>query len=152
MLKNFHALVSHFHQEQAEGGPENFPDTGDDGDRHAHLNCHTQVRHHHGETALTSAQLQRNEKQQVGKERSESQNNERLHEKHHPRLLVGKEHEHEENLERLENASDVFQKERDEEILLILLVEVGNLSIDFLEVVGIFFRKLLSPFPASRNS
>ena len=63
-----------FYEQESDAGPQKFAQSYNQCHEHSAACRHAKSRHRHEKSALTAAELQRNEEEQVGEERCESEN------------------------------------------------------------------------------
>lgn len=73
-------LVPYLHEEEADGGPEEFADSAEDGDEEAHLVGHSHLGGGHGKSAFTASELEGEEEEEIGEKTGEGEDEEGVEE------------------------------------------------------------------------
>ena len=145
------------HEDESDDGPEEFADAADDGDEESEGTGHAECGDGECESTFAATELEGQESEYVGEERCEAEDEEALEESHGEggEGVVGQgmeEDEHEEDLEALAYASDVFDGEAEVEGGARLTVELRYLTVDLGEVVVVVGEEPACPAPDARDA
>ena len=138
-------FVAHFHEQEANGGEEDFSHTADDADEHADVGSHAHLGDGHGETTLSATQLERQEEKEVGKKTCKGKNQEGIDKGQSTSCAGIEKQEHKVDFETLKDSPYIFKGKAGIETPLVLRLKLGNLDVNLLEIFLMALGKAACP-------